>query len=69
MTTKETFVHLFRALDHDSHIWLAFSNYNEDILKDLEFSQEEYENYAKNVQQQWRNLRNLQMTRMEMDLN
>ena len=43
---KKSFVHLFRALDHDFAHLKAFSNYNEDILKDLEFSQEEYENYA-----------------------
>ena len=43
---KKSFVHLFRALDHDFAHLKAFSNYNEDILKELEFSQEEYENYA-----------------------
>ncbi|MFQ6929582.1 MAG: type I restriction endonuclease subunit R, EcoR124 family [Eubacterium sp.] len=43
---KSVCIHLFRALDHDFAHLKAFSNYNEDILKDLEFSQEEYENYA-----------------------
>lgn len=43
---KQSFVHLFRTLDHDFAHLKAFSRYSEDILNSYEFSEEEYEDYA-----------------------
>ena len=43
---KKAFIHMFRALDHDFAHLKAFSNYNEEILSEYDFSEEQYENYA-----------------------
>ena len=42
---QKSFIHMFRALDHDYAHLKAFSNYTEDILDLYDFSQEEYETY------------------------
>lgn len=54
---KKSFIHMFRALDHDFAHLKAFSNYTEDLLEQYGFSEEEYENYAamyKNVLEELR---------------
>lgn len=43
---KKSFIHMFRALDHDFAHLKAFSNYREEILSEYDFSEEQYENYA-----------------------
>ena len=55
---KRSFIHMFRSLDHDFAHLKAFSNYEESILKEYDFSEQEYENYAamyKNVMEEFRN--------------
>ena len=52
---KKSFIHMFRALDHDFAHLKAFSNYKEEILSEYDFSEEQYENYAamyKNVMEE-----------------
>ncbi|MCM1184094.1 MAG: HsdR family type I site-specific deoxyribonuclease [Roseburia sp.] len=52
---KKSFVHLFRALDHDFAHLKSFSVYEPHILGELGFSESEYENYAamyKNVMEE-----------------
>ena len=52
---KKAFVHMFRALDHDFAHLKSFSRYEESILDDYGFSEEQYENYAamyKNVMEE-----------------
>ena len=41
-----TFVRLFRDLDHDYAHLKSFSTYTPDLMNDFEFSQEDYENFA-----------------------
>lgn len=43
---KKAFIHLFRSLDHDFAHLKAFAKYDETILDEIDFSDEEYENYA-----------------------
>jgi len=43
---KKSFIHLFRHLDHEFAHLKAFSTYKEEILEELGFSNEEYEDYA-----------------------
>ena len=43
---KKSFIHMFRALDHDFAHLKAFSNYKEEILLEYDFSEEQYEDYA-----------------------
>lgn len=43
---KKAFVHLFRQLDHDFAHLKAFTNYEESILEEYHFSEQEYEEYA-----------------------
>ncbi len=43
---KRAFLRLFRALDHDFAHLKAFSTYNEAILAEHHFSEEQYEDYA-----------------------
>ena len=43
---KKTFVQLFRNLDHDFGHLKSFSSYEDKMLDDYGFSQEEYEDYA-----------------------
>ncbi len=43
---KKSFVHLFRDLDHDFAHLKAFSSYEPSMLNELDFSEEEYEDYA-----------------------
>ncbi len=43
---KKMFVHLFRALDHDFAHLKAFSRYDESVLDEYGFSDDEYESYA-----------------------
>lgn len=43
---KKSFIHMFRALDHDFAHLKAFSNYKEEILSEYDFSEEQYEDYA-----------------------
>ena len=45
-TQKKSFVHNFRMLDRDFAHLKAFSYYDESILDECNFSEEEYENYA-----------------------
>ena len=52
---KKSFVHLFRDLDHDLAHLKSFSSYTSEMLNDLGFSENEYENYAavyKNVMEE-----------------
>ena len=42
----KTFVRLFRDLDHDYAHLKSFSTYSPDTIKDFEFTQEDYEDYA-----------------------
>lgn len=52
---KKAFVHMFRTLDHDFAHLKSFSRYEENILDEYEFSEEQYENYAamyKNVMEE-----------------
>ena len=52
---KKAFVQLFRALDHDFAHIKAFSTFDENILDEYDFSEEDYENYAamyKNVMEE-----------------
>ena len=52
---KKAFVHLFRELDNRFAHLKAFTDFNEDVLKEVGFSQEDYENYAamyKNVMEE-----------------
>ena len=52
---KKSFIHMFRALDHDFAHLKSFSNYKEEILSEYDFSEEQYENYAamyKNVMEE-----------------
>lgn len=52
---KKAFVHMFRSLDHDFAHLKSFSRYEENILDEYEFSEEQYENYAamyKNVMEE-----------------
>ena len=42
----KTFVRLFRDLDHDYAHLKSFSTYNPDLMKEYEFSQDDYEDYA-----------------------
>ena len=52
---KKSFVHLFRALDHDFAHLKAFSSYEPSMLDEYGFSQEIYEDYAaayKNVMEE-----------------
>lgn len=52
---KKSFVHMFRALDHDFAHLKSFSSYKEEILSEYNFSEEQYENYAamyKNVMEE-----------------
>lgn len=42
----KTFVKLFRELDHDYGHLKSFSSYSPEIIEELGFSQEEYEDYA-----------------------
>lgn len=52
---KKAFVHMFRALDHDFAHLKSFSRYEETILDEYGFSEEQYENYAamyKNVMEE-----------------
>ena len=54
---KKAFIHLFRALDHDFAHLKAFLRYDESVLEELGFSEQEYENYAamyKNVMEELR---------------
>lgn len=43
---KRAFVHMFRALDKTFAHLKAFSTYEPSMLEEVDFSQEEYENYA-----------------------
>lgn len=43
---KKTFIRLFRDLDHDFAHLKSFSTYNPDLLKEYNFTEEDYENYA-----------------------
>lgn len=43
---KKSFIHLFRSLDHDFAHIKAFTNYNDSVLDDCQFSESEYEDYA-----------------------
>ena len=43
---KKTFIRLFRDLDHDFAHLKSFSIYNADLLKEYNFTEEDYENYA-----------------------
>ena len=43
---KKVFLKLFRALDNDFAHLKAFSRYDDSILKEFDFSEEEYETYA-----------------------
>ena len=43
---KRAFVNLFRELDHDFAHLKAFSSYNESVLDEWGFSEDEYEDYA-----------------------
>ncbi len=52
---KKAFVNLFRQLDKSFAHLKAFAKYTDDILKDYDFSQEQYEDYAamyKNVMEE-----------------
>ncbi|MBD5472168.1 MAG: type I restriction endonuclease subunit R [Lachnospiraceae bacterium] len=52
---KKAFVNLFRALDHDFAHLKSFSVYEQHVLDEFGFSEEEYENYAamyKNVMEE-----------------
>lgn len=54
---KKAFLKLFRALDHDFAHLKAFSKYEDSMLKDYDFSEEEYETYAaiyKNISEELR---------------
>lgn len=54
---KKSFVKLFRDLDHDFAHLKAFSSYDDKMLSDFEFSEDEYEDYAamyKNVMEELR---------------
>ncbi len=42
----QSFVHLFRDLDHDFAHLKSFSTYSPKIIENLDFSQDDYENYA-----------------------
>lgn len=56
---KKSFIKLFRDLDHDFAHLKAFSSYDDNILKDFDFSEDEYEDYAamyKNVMEELRNI-------------
>ncbi len=55
---KKSFIHMFRALDHDFAHLKSFSSYKEEILSEYDFSEEQYENYAamyKNVMEELKN--------------
>lgn len=43
---KKTFIRLFRDLDHDFAHLKSFSIYNADLLKEYNFTEEDYEDYA-----------------------
>ncbi len=43
---KKTFIRLFRDLDHDFAHLKSFSTYNPDLLKEYNFTEEDYEDYA-----------------------
>lgn len=43
---KKTFIRLFRDLDHDFAHLKSFSTYNPDRLKEYNFTEEDYEDYA-----------------------
>ena len=43
---KKTFIRLFRDLDHDFAHLKSFSTYNSDLLKEYNFTEEDYEDYA-----------------------
>lgn len=43
---KKAFIHLFRNLDHDFAHIKAFTGYDESLLAEYQFSEEEYEDYA-----------------------
>lgn len=43
---KKAFIHLFRKLDHDFAHIKAFTRYDESLLKEYQFSEAEYEDYA-----------------------
>lgn len=43
---KKAFVHMFRALDNSFAHLKSFSVYHPDMLKEIDFSQEEYETFA-----------------------
>mgnify|MGYP000354609813 CR=1 FL=1 len=52
---KKSFIYAFRSLDKSFAHLKAFSRYQEELLADYDFSQEEYENYAamyKNVMEE-----------------
>ncbi len=54
---KKAFIHLFRALDHDFAHLKAFLRYEDSVLQELGFSEQEYESYAamyKNVMEELR---------------
>lgn len=54
---KKSFIHMFRDLDHDFAHLKAFSTYEESMLQEYGFSEQEYESYAamyKNVMEEFR---------------
>lgn len=57
---KKSFIHMFRDLDHDFAHLKAFSTYEESMLQEYGFSEQEYESYAamyKNVMEEFRKKR------------